>query len=363
MMGCWSGDLSLRSQSYFLPGKNEEFFKTKFLVKCCIGSYSLANKLKMLDIFGGFPANVKPPAQNRAFQSSRKAWLVAIENHCHHAFAITCLHGHFNIQYNVAHVENFEFGCQGRSVTPNFPALWVSPMKSKCSASVLAVRPHERQHSLIIRIMRGCHSPKHTNWRGVAWSPSGTGSVGMRRLPSKRPLMFDNVFLQDVLLNLSNSYTHEIPMCHTSYTGLFYQYYPQLSTSKTSLLAFNWILKMQPNQGYHKRTNNKWFPFLGINDIFSWFEGLVLPLSTSHTIDLWRFFASVSWKKQSIPALQKRMTHRIQPIQTSKRIIQVHLTCFFSAFKQIPEAPEPSTWRARLWAALRRTSGTAAELF
>ena len=146
----------------------------------------------------------------------------------------------------------------------------------------------------------------------------------------------------------------------------FYQYYPQLFTSKTSLLAFNWILKMQPNQGYHKRTNNKWFPCLGNNDNFSWFGGLVLPLSTSHTIDLWRsFFASVSWKKQSsIPALQKRMTHRIfQPIQTSEKSSKSISHAFFSAFKQIPEAPEPSTWRARLWAALRRTSGTAAELF
>ena len=106
MMGFWSGDLSLRSQSYFLPGKNEEFFKTRFFAKCCIGSYSLANELKMLDIFGGFPANVKPPAQDRAFQSSRKAWLVAIENHFHHAFAITCLHDHFNIKLPMLSILN-----------------------------------------------------------------------------------------------------------------------------------------------------------------------------------------------------------------------------------------------------------------
>lgn len=188
-------------------------------------------------------------------------------------------------------------------------------MKSKCSASVLAVRPHHRQHSLLIRILRGCHSQNTQIGGGVAWW----------HLPSCRSLMFDNVFLQDGSLSLSNSYRHEIPMCHTSYPGLFYQ------TIIHNLHQKHHFLHSLEYQGYHKRSNNKWFPFLWG---FSWFGGPVLPRSTSHTIDVWRSSSlqsagrNNSIHSQGFNKNDSPIRPIFQPLQTSKKIIQTRLTCF-----------------------------------
>ena len=231
-------------------------------------------------------------------------------------------------------------------------------MKSKCSASVLAVRPHHRQHSLIIRILRGCHSQNTQIGGGVAWW----------HLPSCRSLMFDNVFLQDGSLSLSNSYRHEIPMCHTSYTGLFYQIIiHNYSHQKHHFLHSLELSKCSPiKDTIREATTNGFPPYEDFHDLGD--SCYLVPLPTPLMSGAFLRFSQLEETTQSIPGVSTRMIHRFaqsfNPSKLQKKIIPVHLTCFlFSAFKQIPEAPEPSTWRARPWVALLRTSGTIAELF
>ena len=203
--------------------------------------------------------------------------------------------------------------------------------------------------------------PKHTNWRGCGLITKWNETPSLLWITYVRRCIPAGCFTEFVkLLQAWNSY-----MPHFLHRIVF-SVYPQSFTSKTSLLAFTWIIKMQPNQGYRKRSNNKWFPFLWG---FSWFGGLVLPRPTSspHHWCLALFFASVSWKKQEwfIKEWFTDSPNLSTPPNFKKNHPSptVHLSishAFFFSAKQIPEAPEPSTWRARPWVALLRTSGTIA---
>lgn len=198
-------------------------------------------------------------------------------------------------------------------------------MKSKCSASVLAVRPHHRQHSLIIRILRGCHSQNTQIGGGVAWW----------HLPSCRSLMFDSVFLQDWSLSLSNSYRHEIPMCHTSYTGLFYQItIHNYSHQKHHFLHSLELSKCSPTKDtIREATTNGFPPYEDFHDLGDWCYLVPLPV---HTIDALLRFSQLEETTQSIPGVSTRMIHQFaqsfNPSKLQKKIIPVHLTCilFFS---------------------------------
>ena len=206
-------------------------------------------------------------------------------------------------------------------------------MKSKCSASVLAVRPHHRQHSLIIRILPGCHS------RNTQIGGASCGS-----------LMFDYVFLQDASLSLSNSYRHEIPMCHTSYAGLFYQIIVHnYSHQKHHFLHSLELSKCSPiKDTIREATTNGFPPYEDFHDLGDWCYLVPLPV---HTIDVWRFSSlqsagrNNSIHSQGFNKNDSPSRPIFQPLQTSKKKSSQSIShaFFFSAFKQIPEAPEPST--------------------
>ena len=149
--------------------------------------------------------------------------------------------------------------------------------------------------------------------------------------------MFDNVFLQDGSLSLSNSYRHEIPMCHTSYTGLFYQIIiHNYSHQKHHFLHSLELSKCSPiKDTIREATTNGFPPYEDFHDLGDWCYLVPLPV---HTIDVWRSSSLQSAGRNN--SIHSRGFNKndssirpiFQPLQTSKKNhpSPSHMLSFFS---------------------------------
>lgn len=131
-------------------------------------------------------------------------------------------------------------------------------------------------------------------------------------------------------------------MCHTSYTGLFYQItIHNYSHQKHHFLHSLELSKCSPTKDtIREATTNGFPPYEDFHDLGDWCYLVPLPV---HTIDALLRFSQLEETTQSIPGVSTRMIHQFaqsfNPSKLQRNPNPSHMLSFFQPSSKSPRLP------------------------